>query len=99
MPLTVLSSWPSQLDVTCCEKKGGGWGCGRVNDNHNTTAARERIKFHIGPNVTSHWALETAGWGRAAREEDLNYKLKIKNKKYIWIHYLTNLHFNIQEII
>lgn len=41
--------------------------CGRVNDNHNTTAARERIEFHIGPNVTSHWALKTVGWGRTAK--------------------------------
>ncbi len=61
-PLTVLSSWPSQLDVTCCEKRGR-LGCGRVNDNHNTTAARERIKFHIGPNVTSHLGPRNSGVG------------------------------------
>ncbi len=60
-----------------------------VNDNHNTTAARERIKFHIGPNVTSIWASKQ--WGGAVRrgEGNLNYKLY----KYIWIHYLTNLAF------
>ncbi len=72
-------------------KKGGGWGCGRVNDNHNTTAARERIKFHIGPNVTSHLGPRNSGVGpcgerRGPELQTIQIHLdSLFNKSGIWI--------------